>query len=480
MESNDNKEMNLQELKEQAVEIKEDTVIVPPENKPEAQPDVNGPDEGYQGKGVVIENSAPKSEAPRSLAPGVRPETTAHIDEYLKEMDEDIEQARLQAEQKAAEERQKQQESGEDQEEEEFDAEKYAEAIIHIDKLGMGRIINFTDAEREKLERVNKIKLEEVETIEVKTFKSKKSKKNSLDQILQKQVTVHTTPIIAPASGYTAVLGGCSTYELIGLIQRTDNTLLDLETRWTIIHKKLQSTSIGDKMDFNTFLRNTAASDYNTFIYGILCSTYPEDDKITLKCQNADCAKDYEHEYTVQSLIRAEKISERMQHQIGSIVDGSHTVITAKEAFNKAPLNVTKHIKLPSCGFILELQVQSAYDLIHNSVKGLSENKEERYNQASILSVAVRSAYIPDPDAPGEYLEYDSAMDVTKIIYNLQTVDLRVLNKHAEDVVNDVGFEFGLMNVTCPHCGEYHSTIPIDLDEVLFHKYQQGMNTEVE
>ena len=38
--------------------------------------------------------------------------------------------------------------------------EKYDEAIVVIDKTGMGSVVNFTDEEREKLEKVKKIKLE--------------------------------------------------------------------------------------------------------------------------------------------------------------------------------------------------------------------------------------------------------------------------------------------------------------------------------
>ena len=35
---------------------------------------------------------------------------------------------------------------------------KYNEAIVVIDKTGMGSVINFTDEERQKLEKVKKIK----------------------------------------------------------------------------------------------------------------------------------------------------------------------------------------------------------------------------------------------------------------------------------------------------------------------------------
>jgi hypothetical protein len=357
--------------------------------------------------------------------------------------------------------------------------EKYNKAVVVIDKLHGGSVINFTPEEREKLEKAKTIRLEEVETVNIKQFKTKKSKKANLDNILKRQPSVHTTPVVLPASGYTASLKGASTYELISLMGSSENALLDTETKWSVLHSKLAQTSLGE-MNFNDFLRATAAVDYNTLIYGLLCATYPDDDTLPLNCANDKCNKQFEHKYSVRSLLRAEKMTDKLQGLVAKVVDGAHTEETAKKVHEEASVSLTKSITLPVSGFVFDIYVQSAHELIYNSIKGLTENEEEKYNQASILSTVVKTAYVPDPDIAGDYFEYDEAMDITKIIYSLQDTDILVLSKQSELILEDLSFDFGLMNVKCPHCGHYREEVPFDIESILFYRYQQAMNTTVE
>ncbi len=118
---------------------------------------------------------------------------------------------------------------------EEF-VKKYKEAVVVIDKSQMGQVINFTDDERAKLEKVKKIKLEEVETIELPVGKCKRVKKGSADKILKKVNSIRTTPVVLPVSGFTAVMKGCSTFELMGLVSNNNNTVEGLVSKWTLIY----------------------------------------------------------------------------------------------------------------------------------------------------------------------------------------------------------------------------------------------------
>lgn len=377
--------------------------------------------------------------------------------------------------------------SKEEDEEEEKDEEetakeleeKYSKAVVLIDKLGVGAVVDFTPEEREKLEHAKKIRLEEVETVNIKKFKTKKSKKNNLDNILKRQPAVHSTNIVLPASGYTASIAGASTYELISLMQSSENALIDTETKWSVIHNKLTQTSLG-KMNFNDFLRATSAVDYNIFIYGLLCATYPNDDKLPLNCANEKCGKTFEHEYQVRGLLRAEKMSDKLLNLVAKVVDGSHTAELAKQVHEESSVNQVKTIKLPNSGYVLDIYVQSAHELLYNSIKGLVDMDDPKYNQASVLSTVVKTAYIPDPDEPGTYFDYSEAAEITKIIYSLQDTDILVLSKQSELIMDNLSFDFGLMNVKCPHCGHYREEVPFDIESILFYRYQQAMNTQVE
>jgi hypothetical protein len=110
----------------------------------------------------------------------------------------------------------------------------------------------------------------------------------------------------------------------------SENALLDTETKWSVLHSKLAQTSLGE-MNFNDFLRATAAVDYNTLIYGLLCATYPDDDTLPLNCANDKCNKQFEHKYSVRSLLRAEKMTDKLQGLVAKVVDGAHTEETAKK-----------------------------------------------------------------------------------------------------------------------------------------------------
>lgn len=436
--------------------------------------------------GLVIENEPTvedeqNAEYSQFKIKNISPDTNDAIMEYMKELDERIEvaqenKAKYEEEHGPIEEEDNEEDEDEEMSEEDFQ-EKYEEAIVVIDKSGMGTVIDFTEEERQKLEKVKKIKLEEVETVSLESLVVKKAKKNSLDKVLKRTNNLHTTPVVLLASGYTAVMKGCSTYELVTLFNNTDNILMDTETKWTLIHEKIESTSIGN-MDFNTFLQNTAAIDYSIFIYGILCASYPDVDTIPLKCEK--CKKEFDHSYTVKSLIRAEKMSEETQELLGNIVDASHMDTTAKEFHEQAPISVEKIIKLPLSGHVVKMYVQSGFDFIKRSIKELSQNDDEKIKQSAILSSLVSSIYVADPDNEGAYLEYDGVVEISKIIYTLQDTDILVLTKQGEKMIESVGIEFGLMDINCPHCKHHTDSLKLDPDSILFYKYQQALTTQID
>lgn len=441
----------------------------------------------YSGPGLVIEAKA-ESEHPNGIPiSGIPSQLLQDAMERLNEMDEEIEELKALKEAKEAEQKANETDDEDDDEEndeidqlsEEELEEKYNEAKVIIDKSGMGTIINFTDEEREKLEKVKVIKLEEVETVSLETLSIKKTKpkKGQIDKIIKKRLKTFSTPIVLPASGYTAVMSGCSTHELVALMQNAQNPVLEAETKWSLIHSKIVETSIGD-MDFDTFLHKTASVDYNVFLYGIICATYPEQDKLTLNCPNKDCKKTFEHTYDVRSLIRAERMSPQLQETIMRIVDSSYSLNSAKEVHETAPISRSKLVKLPDSGIVVELAIQSAYDFMYKSMKELSEIKDVKYNEASILSSVVRRALIPDED--GEYIEVTSPTDIVSVIYNLRDPDIVVITKMGEEIMKDLTLEFGFMNARCPRCGKVEKFIEIPLDYILFFKYQQALSTKVE
>lgn len=359
---------------------------------------------------------------------------------------------------------------------EEF-AKKYKEAVVVIDKSQMGQVINFTDAERAKLEKVKKIKLEEVETVEIPVKKCKRVKKGSADKILKKINSVRTTPVVLPVSGFTVVMKGCSTFELMGLVSNNDNTVEGLVSKWTLIHSKIESTSIGH-MDFNKFLNSVSQMEYELFVYGILCATFPDEDVFPLTCPK--CQTDIEHKYSVRTLLRAELMSDRLKDAVARTVDASYTEEQAKECYDNSLLNTNEQIMLPESQYIFKIGVQTAYSFIYDSVDAI-DKMDKKYANAAILSSTVESIYIQDPEDDG-YFEIDDTEDKIKIIYSLGSKDISILGARISKAVEGMQFEFGLMDVNCGNnkCNNHVNSVPVDMDSILFLKYQQTMNTTID
>ena len=115
---------------------------------------------------------------------------------------------------------------------------------------------------------------------------------------------------------------GCSTFELMGLITGENVDVMSLVAKWTLIHSKVESTSIG-KLDFNTFLNSVASMEYDMLVYGILCATFPDEDTFPLKCPK--CQSEIEHKYLIRSLLRAEEMSDRLKEVVKDVADASFT-----------------------------------------------------------------------------------------------------------------------------------------------------------
>ena len=356
---------------------------------------------------------------------------------------------------------------------------RYKEAVVVIDKTGMGQVINFTDEERAKLQKVKSIKLKEVETIELKSIKTKKAKSGVADRILQKRNTVRNTNIVLPISGLTMVMKGCSTFELMGLITGDQVNVMTLVAKWTLLHSKVESTSIG-KMDFNTFLNNVASLEYDILVYGVLCATFPDEDIFPLTCPM--CKTDIEHKYEMRSLLRAEEMSEKLMGMVKHVADNSYTEEMAKKCFDESVLNTEKSILLPDSEFICTIGVQNAYSFIYDSVNAI-DKLEEKYNQATIISSAVSKIFVPNPDDDGAtYLEVDDTTDKIKLIYSLNAKDISILSTKIGEITEGLEFKFGLMDITCPNkkCRHHVNSVEVELDTILFHKYQQAMNTTID
>lgn len=440
------------------------------------------------GKGIIVENKPAQQDG---IKIGMTEAGMDRVSAYLAEMDKEIEaQAELKEvileKMEVKEQDEDDEENGEDGEltADEL-ADKYREAVVIIDKAGIGSIINFTDEERAKMEKSKVIKVQEIENVNLQVKKTKKvlsSKK--LDKILEKKASSYTSHIVLPVSGYTAEMSSCSTYELLSLVladQSEANDVLSRQKKWSLIHSKLKNTSLG-KMSFDTFMRKTANLDFNMFVFGILSSTYGTQEKtIPFNCES--CGVEFHEKLDVRALLRAERMSDRLGKLVMGTVDNSYTKDDADKYYqNEAPVSQTKLIKLPVSEFLVELQIQSAYDNVNKSLDFITEigKKDKIKGQLAIISTAISRILIPDDECPDEPYEIDNIKDIVEVLYTLKDVDVNILADQTSNYADGLTFDFGMLNLKCPKCGNITKYVPLNIETLLFFLTQEEATKTIE
>ena len=291
-----------------------------------------------------------------------------------------------------------------------------------------------------------------------------------------------TTNIVLPASGYYAEMLGCSPYEIMTL-QNEEDPITDNQVKWKLIYDKIKWNSIGFKT-FEDFMNATAVADYETFLWGILRSTFEDTDKISLNCQNPECTTrkgeqySYEHNYSVTALLRAEEISPKLNENIHRVLS-SRTVDDAKEAHNAAPVNDVLSFELPESGFIVELCANNVNEFINKTLENLSdESLEPQYRQAALIATAIKDVLIKAED--GQYDEYTEADEITEIVYHLATSDLVILAHKVQEHTSDISFQYGFIDLVCPKCKNHTDFQPMAVETILFYRNALSMNVSVE
>ena len=440
-------------------------------------------------KGVVIEKPQ-ETESKGFYVGGIPAESSSNLDETLKQLDAEIAAAKEAADQKREEIEAKAKEEAEAAEiQSALDEEEYNKAVVIIDKLGMG-LANFTPEERAKMEVVSKIEVQEIETLSLETLKIKKTPNKSIDKVLRAKKNVGgTSNIVAIASGYTAVMGKCSLFELSNLFIDKENIVETQLSKWSFIYSKIVSSSVKFN-SFDDFIKRTALMDYNSFIFGILAASYPDTDSVGMKCANDTCTgriirnvagkevrnKDYDYSYNVRSLIRPERMSPALIEKFANIVDNSYVEENAIKVHESSPVMSVKRYRLPHSGYIIDAGVESVHDFIYNASRAADSLEDDKYRSTLATSTLVRKLYIPDDD--GSYYEFEDKLDIAKAIYELpNNADIRAIIKVNGELSQDLSMEFGFVDITCPYCGDVTDFVPVNPDDILFHKYRQETAT---
>ena len=65
-------------------------------------------------------------------------------------------------------------------------------------------------------------------------------------------------------------------------------------------------------------------------------------------------------------------------------------------------------------------------------------------------------------------------------LYMVKPEEISILASLLQKYTDSYTVEFELFDITCPHCGTKTSRIPLDINSLVFLKYQRLMSTEID
>ena len=368
----------------------------------------------------------------------------------------------------------------------EIDEEKAKMVQVLIDKTGFGSNFAFNEDERNKLTEASEILVKEIEEVELSSIKVVKSQKSFMDDVKEFQMASSKVPIVFPASRFRAYMTGLSYGEMGDISLNGENITFDqMHKKLTVIYNKMINPSIGEFDSFEDFLRKFSYTDIDLAVYGLIIATFPEVDDIPLTCNNPKCKKGFNHQFSPRALIRFDKADKQFLKTMETIIDCPPTEVS--NLSEESPTRKHKRYKLPYSGFVVELGIASAYDYLYTIVDNtlgntFRSNHPDDVNGIlqlnTLLLGLIRGVYVPDGN--GGYREYTDFEDVIQALYYIKPEDINILTSILQKFTSVYTTTFELRDIECPHCHTKTELIPIDVNYLVFLKYQRLMNTEID
>ena len=357
---------------------------------------------------------------------------------------------------------------------------------ILIDKTGLGGDFKFTDEEKEKIFSSTEIHLKEVEEMDLSTITVKKADKSFLESVNEFQLSSSKVPVVFPASRFKAYMTGLSYGEMGDMSLNNENVTFDqLHKKLTVIYNKMINPSIGEFESFEDFLKKFAYVDIDLAVYGLVVATFPEVDDIPLTCNNEKCKRSFNHKYSPRTLLRFEKANDKFLNAMKDVVECPAG--DSDKLLESSPARVHKRVKLPFSGFIIEIGIASAYDYLYTIVDNIIGDKFKNEHpddvngilqiNATLLGL-IRAVYVPSGN--GSYTMFDNFEDMINALYMVKPEEISILASLLQKYTDSYTVEFELFGIKCPHCGTETRRIPLDINSLVFLKYQRLMSTEID
>jgi AAA ATPase containing von Willebrand factor type A (vWA) domain len=286
-----------------------------------------------------------------------------------------------------------------------------------------------------------------------------------------------TTSVPLANSGYIAHMLGLSSPEIrdISLSLGSRDQFAYFEYLYQTIFDKIQYTSIGN-MTYDTFLKSTALSELDILLYGMFCSTYPDENQFPMQCQHANCKAAFDFTYKNNQYLDIAKddMSEATQAMraliAGQTVDGT-------EFFKNSNTNSVFRIPLYTSKMIVEVRHPTLYNQLYDVIKVMVDNNIDKVSDTTINRMPyVNKVLVPvdEDDLSKGYYEFEDLMHKVALLTNLDELDDNALEEGISDnVLSKYKIGFKMKDIICPVCNK--QTVPdynVDFRQLLFMIHQ--------
>lgn len=355
--------------------------------------------------------------------------------------------------------------------EKEIKAEQERLEKIRLEKMEQTKFEDeVVEEKEEEKESENKAPAEDLTSVKIVKPKSTTDAFNKiLDRRKKRSIT---TSVPLANSGYIAHMAGLSSPEIrdLSIAMRTRDQYSYWDYLYQIIHEKMETCSIGN-MDYDTFLKSTALSELDILLYGIFCSSFPEQNQFPMECTNPKCKHSWDFTYKNSDYLYIDENdkSKAAESVRKLIVDQT---ISSEEMFNNSNTNTLIRVKLKNSGMIVQLRHPTLYNQLHDVIKQITEQDVENASEVTLNRMPyVDSILVPvDEEDPSQgYYSFDELFKKISLLTDLdEEDDAKLETEISEGILEKYPVSFRMKGIVCPMCGKKHDDQAVDFRQLLF------------
>jgi len=274
------------------------------------------------------------------------------------------------------------------------------------------------------------------------------------------------TPVIAFKSAYRASMSPMSNSEKIALRNLSGSAADQTLKLVNLIHRKISESSIG-KMSFQEFLKITAEEDYETLLYGIYASTYPNAVEYRLTCPHCGTVLNVkiEPKYLIQVLDTSTTGA-----YVQKLLDGYQE---GRAFLKDALVNNISREELDVSRMIFEFRTPSLEHMLRNQ-REIARLQSSYESELVGLMRFIKAVYVPKLDNyTGGAIQYSTVSNnegVLDILNTLSSEDIRQVRKTIASRSNTYRIDYKIPTINCSQakCSKAIEDITIDMTQLLF------------